>query len=301
MSKFPVFDHVIRRGEKFSDFNRIGLGYEDAVIDDDVRHEAKKLPLFHVDSNLHESVKFKPKSVDINRDFGPLMPPFPETWIEWSNERPDANGARDPWPTAMKVTLIDRRDHPVMFDQAIIEPWIWPPGRPIPMKPASVLRIAFNSDGSNRAVNLAEAPEVKMMRAMKHQAFAKKTEVDDLVSLIDLVWDGLLALGFVNCKNVKVETRSATVGRKRRRSGRRNVATLEYRTIVLPGRESGGSEPTGEHAGTMPHHKVRGHFKTYTEDAPLMGKFTGTYWWGWQVRGKKGNGIVVADYEVGAA
>lgn len=25
---------------------------------------------------------------------------------------------------------------------------------------------------------------------------------------------------------------------------------------------------------------IKGHYKTYTADAPLMGKHVGTYWWG---------------------
>ena len=46
---------------------------------------------------------------------------------------------------------------------------------------------------------------------------------------------------------------------------------------------------------------LRGHFKTFTEDAPLFGKVVGTFWWGWQVRGTAKNGVIVSDYKIGDA
>lgn len=45
-------------------------------------------------------------------------------------------------------------------------------------------------------------------------------------------------------------------------------------------------------------HRVRGHFKTFTADRPLLGQHVGTYWWGWQIRGKAENGINVSDYRL---
>jgi hypothetical protein len=45
-------------------------------------------------------------------------------------------------------------------------------------------------------------------------------------------------------------------------------------------------------------HICRGHFKTFTEDAPLFGKRVGTYWWASQVRGKAEEGVVEKDYRV---
>ena len=47
-------------------------------------------------------------------------------------------------------------------------------------------------------------------------------------------------------------------------------------------------------------HICRGHFKTFTSDAPLLGRFTGTYWWTPQVRGSKSAGTVIKDYRVTA-
>jgi hypothetical protein len=45
-------------------------------------------------------------------------------------------------------------------------------------------------------------------------------------------------------------------------------------------------------------HICRGHFKTFSEESPLFGKHTGTYWWESQVRSKAELGIVEKDYRI---
>jgi hypothetical protein len=45
-------------------------------------------------------------------------------------------------------------------------------------------------------------------------------------------------------------------------------------------------------------HICRGHFKTYTADAPLFGTVTGTYWWADQVHGSADLGVVDKDYRL---
>lgn len=46
-------------------------------------------------------------------------------------------------------------------------------------------------------------------------------------------------------------------------------------------------------------HMVRGHFATYTEDAPLLGKFVGTVWRAPHWRGLEDEGVVTKDYVTG--
>lgn len=45
-------------------------------------------------------------------------------------------------------------------------------------------------------------------------------------------------------------------------------------------------------------HMCRGHFKTYTKDAPLFGKYVGTFWWQPQARGTIDEGIIEKEYFV---
>jgi hypothetical protein len=58
---------------------------------------------------------------------------------------------------------------------------------------------------------------------------------------------------------------------------------------------------TGENLNEEPVmrlHLCRGHFKTYTDDAPLFGRYTGTWWWQSMVRGDKELGEVEKDYDI---
>jgi hypothetical protein len=48
-------------------------------------------------------------------------------------------------------------------------------------------------------------------------------------------------------------------------------------------------------------HIVRGHFSTYTEDAPLFGRITGTFWIPAHVRGTASEGLISSEYRVSAA
>jgi hypothetical protein len=50
----------------------------------------------------------------------------------------------------------------------------------------------------------------------------------------------------------------------------------------------------GDGSGRL--HLARGRFKTFTEDAPLLGNHVGTYWWGWQVRGQESQGHIEKTY-----
>ncbi|HET6241541.1 MAG TPA: hypothetical protein VFD99_06080 [Arthrobacter sp.] len=72
--------------------------------------------------------------------------------------------------------------------------------------------------------------------------------------------------------------------------------------MAIDGSARGSSRAGGESAGdaTGRRHLARGHFKTFTEDAPLLGKHVGTYWWGWQVRGQGDAGIIEKTYTLKA-
>lgn len=122
----------------------------------------------------------------------------------------------------------------------------------------------------------------------------------------DEIWlvakPALLAVSLMNCKNVSVEKLKPP---PRRTSGRSKTlqrdAVLSYHTIVLPERRSktvqGISDVVGE---VRPMHQVRGHFATYTSEAPLFGKHVGTYWKPWHTRGDLAVGEIRSAYEVEA-
>ena len=113
------------------------------------------------------------------------------------------------------------------------------------------------------------------------------------------------AILLLNCKNIETVTNlpPTKLNKKRRKKGRQEI--FEYKTLrlVLPGEKNGRKDPDGYSAGvdpsgTVPVHLCRGHFKQYTKEAPLFGKYTGLYWWQPHVRGSKERGVVVKDYSV---
>lgn len=107
----------------------------------------------------------------------------------------------------------------------------------------------------------------------------------------------VFCLGLMNCKNVSMEVRAS--GGKAGKKSRRVRKGIEYRVIKLPAPRGSGTGGGAGGGGEARFHTVRGHFKTYTEAAPLMGKLTGTYWWSHQVRGSLEHGEIISTYQVG--
>ena len=110
----------------------------------------------------------------------------------------------------------------------------------------------------------------------------------------------LLALSFMHCKNSSLKTTypNKKLSKKYRKRFSRELVryhTLEIDPIrKLIDRYRNGSQ--GELKRAL--HICRGHFKTFSEEAKLFGRHTGTYWWAPQIRGEKSVGVVVKDYRV---
>ncbi len=110
------------------------------------------------------------------------------------------------------------------------------------------------------------------------------------------------ALALLNTKNVEMldsDSPIKKVNHRRRKQKKRTQGERHYTLRIRPGSQrnarSGDAQPSGIKNSF---HIARGHFKTYTEDAPLLGKYVGTWWWQAQVRGSRSTGTVTKDYEV---
>ena len=234
-----------------------------------------------------------------NGDFPPLRLPFPDVWIEWTmpetfwaegewHELP-VDGYRQFFALATCIDPSESSGCPEGTHSAIQVDggWMEPGGVYIPAG------LAFaNLDERGRLIGGRDNGDV-------FDGVVGISADADLMAYISLLHPAFLAIGLMNCSNVKTEAESFK-SRSSNRLARKAIPKLDYHTIVLPGSRSGGSG-TSERQGVMPQHKVRGHFKTFTVERPLMGRHVGTYWWGWNVRGNKKNGITVTDYKVGAA
>lgn len=118
--------------------------------------------------------------------------------------------------------------------------------------------------------------------------------------LSELAFPLLLAVSFMNCRNVavKVHEPDRAVNRARARHGlkpfiRYHTIDIEPMKTVL--RTEGRADELGlKHA----FHEVRGHLVRYTKERPLFGKHAGTFWVPLHYRGDPEQGVVVKDYNV---
>ena len=128
--------------------------------------------------------------------------------------------------------------------------------------------------------------------------WAVKKGVGD--GMAQMLFPVLLAISFMHCKNVKM--RDCIPPKKlslshQKKHGRELIRyhVLDIKPLrKLLDRYRSGSRADLRHAL----HICRGHFKTFTEDAPLLGRHSGTFWWTPQVRGARDVGVVVKDYRV---
>ena len=107
-----------------------------------------------------------------------------------------------------------------------------------------------------------------------------------------------IVLGLLNCKNIGTIDNEppAKLNKSRVKKGMQPIFT--YKTLVI--------KPTGKRQQSLAAqglwenriHLCRGHFKEYTADKPLFGRFAGRYWWQPSVRGRNTQGVVMKDYEV---
>jgi hypothetical protein len=110
-----------------------------------------------------------------------------------------------------------------------------------------------------------------------------------------------VAFTLLNTKNIVQERVVPVLDRAARRRIERGERppytyyTLKHRPFgkrtLSDGAGSGGSALVALHV-------ARGHFKTYSEAAPLFGKYTGRWWWQPHVRGNDSEHVIDKDYSI---
>jgi hypothetical protein len=219
---------------------------------------------------------------------GPLRPPYPATWLEWTK-------GNTPGGATTCGMLIHEHEDPA--GGSLLE-FFMLSARPDTeiMRCNTIGYVHLNSDGlmDSQIIKLSDGQRISLGEAMQ-----QKSEM--LKSFCGAISVCLVALGIINCKNVRTEETGQVTLARSGSEKRRGIPArkIKYHTIQLPG---GGTRADGKggHRATAIH-RVRGHFKTFTAEKPLLGQHVGTYWWGWQVRGKAENGIVVSDYSLEGA
>jgi hypothetical protein len=231
-------------------------------------------------------------------DFPNPRPPFDVTWTETFMRRKDGGrvnigtlflttggdeGAPPEEVTALVVTELSKRDlrlsgYPISGPRhAFVAECMWPISNPTEMRVRSLVRDIDVADGTYQ-----EEVAFRMARVA--------------------VGPAILTLALMNCRNVErreVEQPPKLSKKWAKKHGRPlvryHVLDIDPMRKVL--RDEGGSEKTGLKKAL---HICRGHFATYTDDAPLFGRVTGTFWKPQHVRGSAKHGVVVKDYNVKA-
>ncbi len=121
-------------------------------------------------------------------------------------------------------------------------------------------------------------------------------------SLNFLFKPALFAIGLMHCKNTQVREADQPAKWRKAYERRHHRLPLTYKVIhVSQFKEA--MDANGRLRGSVGNspyrlHQVRGHYKTYTQEAPLFGKLTGRFFWSEQFRGKQGAGVIKHRYEI---
>lgn len=115
----------------------------------------------------------------------------------------------------------------------------------------------------------------------------------------------MFAIHLMHCKNVNyteydpnkgIPWRNKHCGNKKAKPPFLKYKILQINPLGHLERER---ERTKESAANVQRvHTVRGHFKTYTAENPLFGRYTGTFWWGDCVKGNPEFGLIEKDYQL---
>ena len=115
----------------------------------------------------------------------------------------------------------------------------------------------------------------------------KEVEKEWCDIVCQLLFPALMALSFMHCKNVSLEAVVPSEKLSRNHRKRHGHPLVSYGELHIdPIRKVLEQQRQGA-GGSLRKalHLCRGHFKIFTDDAPLLGRATGTYWWAPQVRG----------------
>lgn len=241
----------------------------------------------------------------LDDDIGPMRLPYPEMWMEWYIPATGYRGGKRyteaHTPARFATYLYERRldeDTVLVTVQFMAEAQNdnQPPGKERPIL-LSEMPFSFEVDqqGTYRHATLtAHQPKdlpAKPLRMMTEEANS-------------CLFTVALALNLINCKNVTTAKAGNIAVRRSGREKRQGAQPMAFHTIVLPGmtveRGRVSRRQAAANEEVLRQHMVRGHFKTFTNERPLLGRHTGTYWWNPAVRGNAKRGKVIQDYEIGA-
>lgn len=224
--------------------------------------------------------------------FGILMPPFHKMWIEWTTPKFRYMGNRwhrmDPNRIAAKVTYSD--------DKFLIEAITsYDRGSRIGMFPIAQ-EVSNFGDLAFIDTKVIVMPEIRHLSDPRVPA----GDYDSYAHGLALeLWPALLAIGWLNCRNVSTLVARAPRSLRQKRIRKGRPVGLDYRRILLDDATASSlSSNTYNESDPKRLHIVRGHMRTYTADRPAFGTYVGNMWIHQHMRGDAGLGRVNHEYHV---
>jgi len=105
-------------------------------------------------------------------------------------------------------------------------------------------------------------------------------------------------INLVNCSNIECIKKDPPPKLNKARVRRGKLPLCSYKTLVINSNKFiNRKDPNKIPIHNNRIHLCRGHFKQFTPDKPLFGKYSGLYWWQPCVRGNNKDGIVIKRYE----
>lgn len=107
------------------------------------------------------------------------------------------------------------------------------------------------------------------------------------------------ALEFLQCRNASAEYVYMTKSKVFNKMPEKERSLFRYKVLKVLVPKSNKIhvyDKTSPPMNSMPVHLVSGTWRTYTEERPLFGKYSGRWWWQPYLKGKPENGFITKDY-----
>lgn len=243
--------------------------------------------------------------------------PWPVMFAEW---RVDQLRTDDEWfpyariPGIRMGWLVETIPHADGFEAEAMLFMLAPTPGSVTQGPMLIMRMAYDQDGRPVPHSLfpvtdgsKRSPVVMRVFWDAWDAAWQRLFDDDSTAAYtgrNLWMPVSMAIGMMHCKNVSVEDGADTRSRQQRRhDARHGIEPTTFKTLVIDpsiGRKATSGQRRPSHDPVKRLHICRGHFSTYTEEKPLFGKYSGTFWIPAHVRGSAEVGEVRKDYRVKA-
>ena len=255
--------------------------------------------------------------IDMQRrlDGLPLRPPFPCTWIEWDIPLriQDVTEPGLDWLTTTDGAFVIYNEQDETTRCLIC---CKSDTRPLMLGGVTLFsngtldspdNLSPLEEGAQQVIDAMLSPVGKFIahRAYKKHNFNPDGLTSQQKALAYFMHTGAvqtitLALRMFHVKNMEiVADRPAKRSKKQRRV--KPEQRIKWHTIKVRPQGKQYRHADGNSLPTLSAmHLVRGHFKTYSAERPLFGKYVGTYWHQAHTRGNIEAGEVAKDYEVAA-